>query len=132
MRLFEERKNPAPLEKTVLVVDDEPDLIEIVKSYLEDGGYHVISAPDGTSGLEKAVKEKPALIILDIAMPGMTGLEVLGNLKNRPGLAAVPVIMLTAQGQSTNILESDRLGAADFLIKPFTREELLETVRKFC
>ena len=116
-------------KKTVLVVDDEADLIEIVQSHLEDGGYHVVAAADGYEGLDVAKRVKPALIILDIAMPRMTGLEMLQLLRSTPGLSTTPVLMLTAQGRSENIFEAERLQAVDFLIKPFTQEELLHAVR---
>jgi DNA-binding response OmpR family regulator len=113
--------------KTVLVVDDELDLLEIVKSHLEY--YRVLTASSGKEGLEIAAREKPQLIILDIGMPHMDGFEMLHQLREIEALKKTPVLMLTAQGQSRNIFEAERLGAMDFVIKPFTREQLLESVR---
>ena len=117
-------------KKTVLVVDDEEDLIEIVQSHLEDGGFQVVTAADGAEGLEVARRVKPDLIVLDIAMPRMTGLEMLELLRSTPGLSTIAVLMLTAQGRTENIFEAERLQAVDFLIKPFTHEELLKAVRR--
>ena len=129
MKAFEYKKEH-PLRKTILIVDDEEDLLEILRTHLEDEGYHVMVACNGIEGLEIAKHEKPDLILLDIAMPRMGGLQMLETLKGLKGFAATPVVMLTAQGQTSNILEADRLRAADFLIKPFTHKELLQTVRK--
>lgn len=117
-------------QKTILIVDDEPDLIEIAQTYLEEAGYRIFSATDGLKGLEMAKTEKPNLILLDIAMPGIDGLEMLQILRGTKGLAAIPVIMLTARGRTDNIFEADRLNAVDFLIKPFVPEDLLSIVRK--
>ncbi len=118
------------MTKTILIVDDEPDLIEIAQTYLEEAGYKILSATDGLKGLKMAKELKPDLILLDIVMPGMDGLEMLQVLRGTPGLSTTPVIMLTAKGRTDNIFESERLHAVDFLIKPFVVEELLETVRK--
>ena len=117
-------------QKCILVVDDEPDLVEITQTHLKEAGYRVFKAFDGREGLEAAKRVKPDLILLDIAMPGMDGLQMLEVLRGTPGLAAIPVLMLTARKHSDNILEAERLYAADFLIKPFTYEELLRAVRK--
>ncbi len=116
--------------KTILIVDDEPDIVEIAQSHLESAGYRVVSAFNGLEGLEAARASKPNLILLDIAMPGMGGLEMLAALRSTPGLATIPVLMLSAQGQSRNIFEADHLRAVDFIIKPFTCDELISAVRK--
>ena len=113
-----------------MVVDDEEDLIEIVQTHLQEAGYRVISASSGRDGLAAAQRFKPDLIILDIAMPGMDGLEMLERLRGTPGLATTPVLMLTARGRTENIFESERLRVVDFLIKPFTYDELVNAVRK--
>ncbi len=118
------------LPKTVLIIDDEPDLVEISKTHLEEAGYCVITASNGIEGLELAKKSKPDLILLDIVMPGMDGLEMLETLRGTPGLSAIKVLMLTAKGRTENIFEADRLRAVDFLIKPFTYQDLIGAVRK--
>lgn len=116
--------------KTVLIIDDEPDLVEIAKSHLEEAGYLVVSASNGVEGLERAKAVKPDLILLDIAMPAMDGLEMLETLRGTPGLSSIKVLMLTAKGRTENIFEADRLRAVDFLIKPFTYQDLIAAVRK--
>ncbi len=116
--------------KKILIVDDEPDLIEIARDHLESAGYAVFSAGDGREGLKAAKQNVPDLILLDIQMPDIDGLEMLQLLRGMPGLAATPVLMVTARGRTENIFESQRLRAVDFLIKPFTCEELLDAVRK--
>ena len=118
------------MKKTVLVVDDDEDLIEIIQTHLEEKGFAVIGALGGREGLARAIEEKPDLIILDIAMPEMDGFEMLEELRRMPPLEKTPVMMLTAQGKSQNIFEATRLHAVDFLIKPFTREELIRAVDK--
>ena len=118
------------MKKTILVVDDEKDLVEIVESHLDEAGYRIVTAEDGIEGLEVAHREKPNLIILDIKMPRMNGLEMLEALRRTPGLETIPVLMLTAQGRSTNIFEADALRAVDFIIKPFTQADLFSAVRK--
>lgn len=116
---------------TVLVVDDEADLLEIVRTYLEDAGYQVYTAGDGKEGLKLVQEIKPHLILLDISMPyGMGGFQMLEALRRKPEIAQTPVIMLTAQGQSANIFEAQQFQAVDFLIKPFSQEELLEVVHR--
>lgn len=117
-------------KKTILVVDDEADLLEIVKTHLEDAGYEIITALGGREGLLSAKRVNPDLIILDIAMPDIGGFEMLEILRGQPEFFKKPVIMLTAQGQTANIFEAERMRVADFIIKPFTREELLAAVRK--
>jgi CheY-like chemotaxis protein len=118
------------MKKTILVVDDEPDLLEIVHSHLQESGHEVLTAPSGRAALEMVKKIKPSLIILDIAMPGMDGFEMLEILRGTRELGTIPVIMLTAQGQSKNIFEAERLRAVDFVTKPFTRQQLLEAVQR--
>lgn len=118
------------MKKKILVVDDEADLLEIVKSHLEGADYEIITALGGREGLLAAKRLNPDLIILDIAMPDMTGFEVLEILRGLPEFFKKPVIMLTAQGQTANIFEAERLRVADFVIKPFTSEELLTAVHK--
>lgn len=117
-------------QKMILIIDDEPDLVEIAKSHLEEAGYLVAAASNGIEGLEKAKSVKPDLILLDIAMPEMDGLEMLETLRGTPGLSGIKVLMLTAKGRTENIFEADRLRAVDFLIKPFSHQDLISAVRK--
>ncbi len=116
--------------KTILVIDDEPDLLEIARTHLESAGYQVITASTGREGLRAAKASLPDLIVLDIAMPEMNGLEMLEVLRGTQGIAATPVLMLTAQGRTQNIFEAEHLRVADFIIKPFTCDQLIAAVRK--
>src|SRR5512136_1294607 len=109
----------------ILVIDDEPHLVKLVRSNLEAQHFKVISAMDGPSGLAMAEKEGPDLIILDIMLPGMDGFDVLQKIRE---FSAVPVVMLTAKDQEVDVVKGLRLGADDYLKKPFSVHELLARV----
>lgn len=117
-------------KEIILLVDDEKDLVKIVKNRIEAAGYEVLVAYDGAQALEK-VKERPDLILLDIMMPGLDGLEVLRRLRNNLETKEVPVIMFTAAGESKSILEAQGLGATDYIIKPFQPEKLLSLIKRY-
>ncbi|MFO8008615.1 MAG: response regulator [Candidatus Brocadiia bacterium] len=89
--------------KKVLVVDDEPDAVEFVRAVMEEAGYEVVSASNGSDGLAAAQAEAPDLVVLDVQMPGMDGFTVFGKLRKTTGLQEVPVIMLTGVGQKVGI-----------------------------
>ena len=116
--------------KTILIVDDEPEFIEMIQMRLEANGYTVISAPDGQAGFEMAQSSKPGLILLDVMMPGQDGFETLRKLRGTPATRGVPVVMMTARSESRAILKAQNLGATDYLIKPCESGALLEVVRK--
>lgn len=113
-------------EATILVVDDEPALIEVVTAYLEPEGYRVVTAADGPSGLKAARRFKPDLIVLDIMLPGMDGLEVLAQLRRE---SDVYVILLTAKSEETDKLVGLAVGADDYLTKPFSPRELSARIK---
>jgi DNA-binding response OmpR family regulator len=115
----------------ILIVDDEPELREMLTMRLEANGYEVITAADGEEGLEQTKKEKPDLILLDIMMPGMDGLIVLSRLRNNLETSFIPVIMLTAKGDTSAIMESQRAGATDYVIKPFEPSQLLALIKRY-
>ncbi|MFA5795005.1 MAG: response regulator transcription factor [Candidatus Brocadiia bacterium] len=115
--------------KTVLVIDDEKDLVKLVDHHLGKEGYLVIGARDGAEGLEVARKHKPDLILLDIMMPRMDGWDVCKKLKSMPGTSQVPVIMLTARAQETDKVLGLELGADDYITKPFSPRELVARVK---
>jgi DNA-binding response OmpR family regulator len=117
--------------KTVLVIDDEQGVLAVIKKRLEIEGYKVITAANGNSGFDLALKSKPSLILLDIMLPDMDGLEVLRKIKSKNDIASVPVIMLTAKGESKTMFEAQDLGAVDYIIKPYDLKELLELVAKY-
>ncbi len=109
----------------ILVVDDEPHLVKLVKTNLEAQHYRVISALDGPTGLAMAEKEGPDLIVLDIMLPGMDGFDVLQKIRE---FSAVPVVLLTAKDQEVDVVKGLHLGADDYLRKPFSVHELLARV----
>ena len=119
------------MSKKILIIDDEPDFIEMIKMRLEANDYDVVSAPDGIQGVEVAQEQKPNLILLDVMMPGWDGYETLRQLRKSPETKQTPVIMLTAKGESKSIFKAQGMGSSDYLIKPCDAQELLSTVRKY-
>lgn len=115
-------------KKRILVVDDERDLVELISLNLQRNGYEVLHAHDGRMGLEIARKHLPDLVMLDLMMPGLTGQEVATRLKGDPQTASIPVIMLTARGEETDIIVGLSLGADDYVTKPFSMKVLLARV----
>jgi DNA-binding response OmpR family regulator len=118
-----EVRNPAK----ILVVEDEPNMVAGLRDNFEFEGYEVITAHDGIEGLEKALAESPDLVVLDVMMPRMSGLEVCRQL--RAQRASIPIIMLTARGQEVDKVVGLELGADDYVTKPFSIRELLARVR---
>ena len=114
--------------RTIMVVDDNPDIITIVKTILEGKGYTVLSASSGQELLNILKDQKPDLIILDIMMPEMDGLEVLGRLKGVTETASIPVILLTAKVQYEDVLGGYKLGADYYITKPFTSTQLVNGI----
>jgi DNA-binding response OmpR family regulator len=110
----------------VLVVDDDPNVSEVVTRYLEREGYEVESVADGLVAVERALADPPDLVVLDLMLPGIDGLEVCRRLR---AVAPVPVIMLTARGDETDRIIGLDLGADDYLAKPFSPRELTSRVR---
>jgi len=114
------------LMKTVLVVDDEPQIVQLVRDYLEHGGFKVLTAADGSAALRTASTQRPDLIILDLGLPGMDGLDVTRSLRRN---GEVPIIMLTARTDESDKLVGLELGADDYMTKPFSPKELVARVR---
>jgi two-component system alkaline phosphatase synthesis response regulator PhoP len=111
----------------ILIVEDEPGMVAGLRDNFEFEGYQVLSAMDGVSGLERALADAPDLVILDVMMPRMSGLDVCKQLKSkRP---AIPIIMLTARGQEVDKVVGLELGADDYVTKPFSIRELLARVK---
>ena len=115
----------------ILAIDDEPELLEQVKVFLEQEGHTVETALDGPTGLQKVREFQPVLILLDIIMPGMDGFEVLKRLSWKSETSQIPVIMLTAKGETESVFKAQGLSATDYLVKPFTAESLLEVVNRY-
>lgn len=114
----------------VLVIDDSKSEAALLKSMLSGWKYEVSTAPSGAEGLQKAEAEAPNLIFLDIVMPEMDGFEVLGRLKGMDKTKSMPVIMLTGQGEEAAVARAFELGAADYIVKPFTPNVLMEKIKK--
>jgi two-component system phosphate regulon response regulator PhoB len=114
---------------TVLIVEDEKDLAELIAFHLEQEGYRSLVATDGPSGLELARQQQPDLVLLDLMLPGMMGTEVCRLLKGSEQTAAIPVIMLTAKGEEIDRVVGFEMGADDYVVKPFSTRELMLRVR---
>lgn len=114
------------LMKTILVVDDEAKIVQLVQDYLEDAGFQVRVARDGNSALAMARGENPDMIVLDLGLPGMDGLDVTRELRKSSN---APIIMLTARAEETDKLVGLELGADDYMTKPFSPKELVARVR---
>jgi DNA-binding response OmpR family regulator len=112
--------------KTILVVDDETRITQLARDYLDHAGFHVITAQDGPGALAAFKAEKPDLVVLDLGLPGLDGLDVTRALRKESN---VPVIMLTARGEETDKLVGLELGADDYMTKPFSPKELVARVR---
>jgi len=111
----------------ILIVEDEPNMVAGLRDNFEFEGYQVLTAPDGVAGLERALSETPDLVILDVMMPRMSGLDVCKQLKSRK--PHIPIIMLTARGQEVDKVVGLELGADDYVTKPFSIRELLARVK---
>ncbi|MGI8595798.1 MAG: response regulator transcription factor [Thermoleophilaceae bacterium] len=117
--------NAGAAKASVLVVDDEPTITDVVSRYLERAGYVAHTAGDGREALRVAAERHPDLVVLDLMLPGLGGLEVLRVLRQRGGTA---VILLTAKGEQTDRIVGLRLGADDYVVKPFSPAELVARV----
>src|SRR5215831_1182842 len=117
------------MPRTILVIDDEPELVKLLDYNLSKAGYLVISAKDGESGLAAARKHAPYAIILDVMMPGLDGWEVCKRLRQDASTSALPVLMLTAKGEEGDRVLGLELGADDYLTKPFGVRELIARVK---
>lgn len=115
--------------QTVLIIEDERDLAELIAFHLEKEGFRPLIAGDGVTGLNEARSEKPDLILLDLMLPGMMGTELCRLLKGSEQTAAIPVIMLTAKGEEIDRVVGFEMGADDYVVKPFSTRELMLRVR---
>jgi len=115
--------------KTILVIDDLPENVFMLQDRLENEGYNILTAYDGKSGIEKARSDRPNLILLDIMMPGITGIEVCKILVNDEKTKHIPIILVTAKAGAEDTREGLEAGAFDYIKKPFNRVELLARVQ---
>lgn len=112
--------------KKILVVDDEPQILDLISSYLNKEGFQVVSAQDGETAIDLADREKPDLILLDLMLPGLSGYEVCTQIRKT---SSTPIIMLTARDEETDKVVGLELGADDYITKPFSPREVVARVR---
>jgi CheY-like chemotaxis protein len=115
---------------TVLIIEDEIHIRRLTVTVLELAGYRALEAANGPQALHLIHEKQPDVITCDITMPGMTGFEVLETIKSQPETADIPVIMLTAIGQEKDSVRAIEMGAADFITKPFSSTNLIETIER--
>ncbi len=117
------------MTKTILIIEDEKDILNLIEWHLRAEEYDVVKADDGIKGLELAIKNLPDLIILDLMLPGMDGLQVCKALNKNPKTETIPIVMLTAKGEEVDRIVGLELGADDYMVKPFSPRELTLRVR---
>lgn len=119
----------APDHTKVLIVEDEQDILQLVKHYLEREGFRVITAMSGREALKQVKEEKPDLVVLDLMLPEIDGLEVCKRLRSVPDTAMIPIIMLTAKAEESDTIVGLELGADDYVTKPFSPKALVARVK---
>lgn len=117
------------MSKKVLIIDDEPEIVEILKFRLFNWGYAPLSATNGPDGIKAAESEQPDAILLDVMMPGMNGFEVLNKLRENERTKLIPVVMITVAAARSDVEKGLKQGAAFYLTKPYEAAELLEKLR---
>ncbi|MBU0503668.1 MAG: response regulator [Candidatus Omnitrophota bacterium] len=117
-------------KKTILVVDNKPDILEFLQKRLESQDYQVITASDGVEGLKKAISQEIDLVLLDIAMPKKDGFAMLKELKSQEATKDIQVIIVSAKRETKSILEGQNLGSFDYFLKPFNFEELIKHIKR--
>ena len=118
------------MTQKLLVADDEPNIVISLEYLMKREGYQVLVATDGNQALETIQREKPALVLLDVMMPGKTGFEVCQAVRADPALEGVRILMLTAKGRDTDVSKGLALGANAYMTKPFSTRELVQKVRE--
>ena len=118
------------MAKKILVVDDDPIMHRVLQQHLERNGYQMINACNGRQAIEMAASELPQLIVLDVRMPEMGGLEALRQLRETESTKAIPVIVVTVNADRLTLMESQISGASAFIAKPFRPSELLAEIRR--
>ncbi|MBN1381119.1 MAG: response regulator [Deltaproteobacteria bacterium] len=117
------------MDKKILVVDDERDIVELIAYHLDKEGFTVLKAYDGQTAVELTKTQNPALIILDLMLPVIQGLDVCRIIRSTPSVGSVPIIMLTAKGEEVDRIIGLEIGADDYITKPFSVRELIARVR---
>lgn len=114
--------------KRILIIEDDPDIVELLRFNLERESYRVTAAAGGSAGLAELRREPPDLLILDLMLPEMSGLDVCREVRSDPALASLPVIMLTAKSEEVDVISGIELGADDYITKPFSPRQLVARV----
>ncbi len=117
-------------DKVVLVVDDMATIRAAMAHHLKTAGYKTLEAESGAAALQIAFRQPPDLILLDVMMPKLDGFAVLEKLKSEPGTAKIPVVLCTAKGLREDVLKANQLGADDYIVKPFSKQTVLDKVKK--
>ena len=117
------------MPKHLLLIEDEPNIIEAISFILSRDGWSVRAHSDGTNAVEAASRLKPDVIILDVMLPGKSGYDILREIREEPDIAGIPVLMLTARGQSKDRELAEKAGASRFMTKPFSNADVVEAVR---
>lgn len=115
--------------ETILLIEDDKNILELVRYNLEQEGFRVITEAKGNAGLETAIKAKPALVVLDLMLPEINGLEICKTLKRNDKTHTLPIIMLTAKGTESDKVVGLELGADDYITKPFSPRELVARIK---
>lgn len=118
------------MPKHVLVIEDEPNIVEAIRFILHRDGWRVDTHSDGSTAVATVRAQRPDIVILDVMLPGRSGFEILRELRAEDGLAALPVLMLTARGAAKDRETAQRAGASRFMTKPFSNAEVLAAVRE--
>jgi len=112
----------------VLIVEDDPNTVQLVKFLLEKNNFEVLIAYDGVEALQMTRKEKPDLILMDVIMPRMDGIEAIGKLQEDENTQDIPIVILSALGQEMDVMKGLQAGASGYIVKPFSPKELLEEI----
>ena len=113
----------------VVAIEDEADILEVIRYNLAREGYRVVTSKDGEEGLATVGREEPDIVLLDLMLPGLDGIEVCRRLKQSPKTMSIPIIMVTAKGEETDIVLGLGVGADDYVVKPFSPREMLARVK---
>jgi two-component system chemotaxis response regulator CheY len=117
--------------KSILIVDDSASMRQLVSFALEDAGYNVTQAVDGEDAISKAVQSRAEMVITDLNMPNIDGIELIRKLREKNEYRFTPIVMLTTESQETKKQEGRQAGASGWIVKPFTPEQLIGVVKKF-
>lgn len=116
-------------QKKIILIEDEPDILEVIEYNLKRENFSVLTAADGLEGLDLVIREKPDLVLLDLMLPGIDGMEICRQVRNNQAVKRVPIIMLTAKGDESDVVLGLGLGADDYMTKPFSPKELIARIK---